>query len=131
MPNEPEQPTQARTDDETSRQSLVDSLYVELGLPRLTGSDVAARYMQVEIVAALKHAGILTDEQINGMLGRVTEKIESHCQALRDIRPDDARQISAADSLGKAATAHLDRIRESVTQTPNSPSQQDPPQTTE
>ena len=120
MSNEPEETTPPPAENEEEEHvNLIDITYSRLGLPATIGREMASRAMQLEILLALKQAGVLTAEQINGMLERAAENVLVASREIKNsARVKNKQYYSDLQKLNDAANVYLNMLRERLTSAP-------------
>lgn len=128
MSNEPEQTSESQPNTSTSSPNLVSLMGDKLGIARMLGSDFADSSVLIGLLLVLKEANILSDEQINFILDRTSQKAAKVVQELRDKVKGDA-DLRDVENFATAASTSLESLREILNAPSGEPPQGDASQT--
>lgn len=101
--------------EEPERLGLADTIYLQIGMPNTQGQLLAGNVMMRELIATLLQLNIITAQQVEDMLARVTERFEDACSFLpSEDAPEVAVKFHADMSAGlkEGAEAVVKKIHE-------------------
>ncbi len=110
--------------------ALLDVLYNQLGMPRLTVSQMVNGVIREEIIKSLISSGIMTREQFSATLDKAQHEVQDFCdQVERDMSESGTLDKTAHEILQnnrEAGTSIIEGLRKRIIEEPSSqPSQQD------
>jgi hypothetical protein len=115
------------TNDE--KPTLLDVLYNQLGMPRLTVSQMINGVIRDEIIKSLISSGIMTREQFSATLDKAQHEVQDFCDDVeRDMSESGKLDKTAREILQnnrEAATSIIDGLRKRIIEPSSQPSQQD------
>jgi hypothetical protein len=101
--------------EEEKEPSLVDTLYDKLGLPETLGYNLGNTHILRELSMELLKSGVISRDQLEGVLGRAEAAIDDIIQETYEIPGEVADPELVAECskrTSEAAHARVTRIRE-------------------